>query len=107
MLRVSDDDETLDASLRVEVGAWSIVDGRDCTGPAYSGWCRQTAPGGGIADLDGLWFFDTREGLAREGQSLRQLQMKTGPAAAHGHCPPVAVASTVPRAPAIQAVRPS
>lgn len=66
VLRVSDDDETLDASLRVEVGAWSIVDGRNCTGPAFSGWCRQSAPGGGLADLDGLWYFDTREGLARE-----------------------------------------
>lgn len=64
VLRVSDGGDTLDASLRVEVGAWSIVDGRSCTGPAYSGWCQQPAPGG--ADVEGLWFFDTRQGLARE-----------------------------------------
>ena len=66
VLRVSDDDDTLDASLRVEVGAWSIVDGRPCTAPAYGGWCQQGAPGGGSVDLDALWFFDTRDGLARD-----------------------------------------
>ncbi|MBN8489483.1 MAG: PKD domain-containing protein, partial [Burkholderiales bacterium] len=63
--RVSDDDETLSASLRVEVGAWSNVEGRSCTGPGFSGWCQQPAPGSG-ADIDGLWFFDSRQGLARD-----------------------------------------
>ena len=65
VLHVSDDDETLSASLRVDVGAWSNVDGRPCTGPAFSGWCQQPAAGSG-ADIDGLWFFDSRQGLARE-----------------------------------------
>lgn len=65
-LRVSDDDESLDASLRVEVGAWSVVDGRPCTGVAASGWCQLDAPGGAGAHIDALWFFDTREGMARD-----------------------------------------
>lgn len=64
VLQVSDDDETLSASLRVAVGAWSNVDGLSCAGPAFGGWCQQPAPGGG--DIDGLWFFDSRQGLARE-----------------------------------------
>ncbi len=64
-LEVSDRWETLRASLEVEVGAWSIVDGRPCTGTNGRGWCQLDAPGASAATLDGLWFFDTREGVAR------------------------------------------
>ncbi|GAB1390960.1 MAG: hypothetical protein AMXMBFR78_14130 [Rubrivivax sp.] len=64
-LEVSDRWDSLQASLDVEVGAWSIVDGRPCTGTNGRGWCQLDAPGGSAAALDALWFFDTREGVAR------------------------------------------
>lgn len=65
-LEVSDRWDSLQASLNVEVGSWSIVDGRPCTGTGSSGWCQLEAPGGSSARFDGLWFFGPREGIARE-----------------------------------------